>query len=213
MADYRFQMRLQVFLQPAGVVVDHATCDEKVSGPHAEHHGSVEASRVVVVRHLHAGGAEPRHVYEAVVPEDVVLAGLDVGFGQRAQVRVRDQQGRRSGVVQGPRQSVQSRVPHLHHAWGAVLVFPVVLLRQEDGPVDEFEQLGRVGVVVGVDHHGLQEGLVAGEVLAPEAHHERVGEDGHVPILLVGRGAEVQGLECGVNESLGLQLELLIGLL
>lgn len=199
----------QVFLQPPGVVVYHALSDQKVSGPHAEHHGPVEPSLVVFVRHLHAGGAEPRDVHDAVIPEDVVLAGHHVGFGQRVQVCVWNQQGRRPRVGQRARRCVHPGGRPLPNGRSAVVVFSVVLLRQEGAPVDELEQPGRVGVVVGIGHHGPEEGLVTGEVLAPETHHERAREDGHVPILLVRRSVEVQSLKYGVNERLGLQPDLL----
>lgn len=80
---------------------------------------------------------------------------------------------------------------------------------QKGAPVDKLQQAGRFGVVVGVGHHGSEKGLVAGEVLTPETHHEGAGQNGHVLILLIGRRVKVQSLQHGVDECLGLQLNLL----
>lgn len=77
---------------------------------------------------------------------------------------------------------------------------------QQAAPVHKLEQVARLGRHVPVGGHGLPEGGVRREVLAPEPDHQRPGQERLVVIVSVGRQIQVQGLQSRVQQNLSFEL-------
>lgn len=192
----------------------------EVRWPRGEHESAVETRRVVFMRDVDASAPQPRGVHDPVVTQHVVLAGQHVGAGQTSQGGVGHQERRSPWITQASQKAIGCRRHRgccrrcrRDHWRCGVVVATTEVFGQKGTPVGELEQGGRLGPVVDVGQHGVEQGLVAGEVLAPEAHHERAGQDGHVLILPVGRCVEVKRLHRRVQQNLGLQFHLLLWIL